>query len=744
MFDIKLLIVEDDLVIRGIYRRVLQGIVSKIILAKNGEEGYEMFRLENPDLILSDIKMPVMNGLDMITKIREESKTVRILIMSAYGESRYFINAIESGVKGFLTKPIKNEDLEKIVSEQANDILLEKNLKEEEKKRIAAELGRKKSDKILNSLSTITTTFFQQGLNESSILLGLKLIGESTQSSRVALYKLDYESDATLALLQNIWRCNDLPETSIHPSAKKFQLNTPMLNKWLQILKTNGYIRGNVSKFDKEDRQLFESNNSKSIIAIPIFVNEDLWGFIILDDTVNERGWTKNEISALYSFAYNLGAALYRKNAEQELIHMNLNLERRVRERTTELEIEVEERTNAQILLRESEEKYRLIYENASEGILLIKNGIIILTNPTMVVLMEAMPKNLIGKQFHEFIKSSNKYELKEFFNSNESGLDEGSFEIMISTKSEKQKWLELKITGIEWDNEPGYLVFAADVTIRKSAQINLKELNKSLENRILQEINNVKQQQELLIQKTKLESLGELSAGLAHEINQPLGGISMGLENILYKMSQGELNNEYINSKINILFQDIDRIKNIIEHVRTFSRDQQNASIEILEVDKVVKNAVSLINKQYLNHQVELNVEIPSSKFITLGNPFRLEQVLLNILSNAKSAVDKRMEVTDDKAYKKQIRILLEKDEEYIYVNISDNGIGMPKKIMDKIFEPFFTTKDQQSGTGLGLSISYGIINEMNGIIRVESEENKCTKLTIELPIIEPRYEET
>lgn len=744
MFDIKLLIVEDDLVIRGIYKRVLQVIVSKIILAKNGEEGYEMFKLENPDLILSDIKMPVMNGLDMITKIREESKTVRILIMSAYGESRYFINAIESGVKGFLTKPIKNEDLEKIITEQANDILLEKNLKEEEKKRIAAELGRKKSDKILNSLSTITTTFFQQGLNESSILLGLKLIGESTLSSRVALYKLDYESDATLALLQNIWRCNDLPETSIHPSAQKFQLNTPMLNKWLQILKTNGYIRGNVSEFDKDDRQLFESNNSKSIIAIPIFVNEDLWGFISLDDTAKERGWTKNEISALHSFAYNLGAALYRKNAEQELIHMNLNLERRVRERTTELEIEVEERTNAQILLRESEEKYRLIYENASEGILLIKNGIIILTNPTMVVLMEAMPKNLIGIQFHEFIKSSNKDELKEFFNSNESGLDEGSFEIMISTKSEKQKWLELKITGIEWDNEPGYLVFAADVTIRKSAQINLKELNKSLENRILQEINNVKQQQEFLIQKTKLESLGELSAGLAHEINQPLGGISMGLENILYKMSQGELNNEYINSKINVLFQDIDRIKNIIEHVRTFSRDQQNASIEILEVDKVVRNTVSLINKQYLNHQVELNVEIPSSKFITLGNPFRLEQVLLNILSNAKSALDKRLEVTNDKAYKKQIRILLEKDEEYIYVNISDNGIGMPKKIMDKIFEPFFTTKDQQSGTGLGLSISYGIINEMNGIIRVESEENKYTKLTIELPIIEPRYEET
>lgn len=738
MFNIKLLIVEDDVVIRGIYQRVLEKTVSTIILAENGEEGYDLFKKEKPDLILSDIKMPVMNGLDMINKIREESKTVRILIMSAYGESRYFINAIESGVKGFLTKPIKNDHLEKIIADQASDILLEKNFKVEEKKRIAAELSREKSDKILNSLSTITTTFLQQGLNESSILLGLKLIGESTMSSRVVLYKLDTLNDPIVAIQQNVWRSDSSMEAFINPLTLKLKINTPMLVRWFKILETNGYIKGNVSEFEKEDKILFESIGSKSIIAIPIFVNEELWGFISLDDIFKEREWTKNEISALYSFAYNLGAALYRKNAEQELIHMNINLERRVAERTKALEIEINEKTKTEELLKESEEKYRLIYENASEGILLIQDGRIVLTNPTMVVLMEIMPKNLIGRQFHEFINSPNRDDLKRFFKSKESNLDEESFEIMISTKKENQKWLELKLTGIDWDGEPGYLVFAADVTLRKNAQVNLKQLNKSLEERILREINNVKQQQELLIQKTKLESLGELSAGLAHEINQPLGGISMGLENIIYKMSQGKLNNEYISSKVNVLFQDIDRIKNIIEHVRTFSRDQQNASVEKLNVDVVVNNAVSLINKQYLSHQVNLFVDIPNGNYITYGNPFRLEQVLLNILSNAKSAVDMRQGNIKDKTFKKQIKILLEKDKEYIYINISDNGVGMTKEVMAKVFEPFFTTKDQQSGTGLGLSISYGIIKEMNGVIRVESEQNACTKLTIELPIIE------
>lgn len=737
MYDIKLLIVEDDIVIRGIYQQVLKKTISTIFLAENGEEGYSKFKEEQPDLILSDIKMPVMNGLDMIHKIRNESKTVRIIIMSAYGESRYFINAIESGVKGFLTKPIRNIQLKKIIEEQAKDILLEKNFKNEEKKRISAELERKKSDKILNTLSTITAAFFQRGLNKATIFSGLKLIGDATESSRVMLYKLDKENEQIVGNLQYIWKEDILSKDFINSKNRKVEINTPMLKKWLKLLQANINIGGNVSDFDFYEREIFESSNSKSLMVIPVFVNEDLWGVIILDDTNKERKWSKNEISALYSFSYNLGAALYRKNSEQELINMNINLERRVKQRTRALEVEITERNNAQLLLRESEEKYRLIYENASEGILLIQNNVIILTNPTMVVLMEKLPRDLIGLPLDNFITSTNKNIVSKFFTANETKNTETSFEIMISTKSKKQKWLELKINGIEWDGEQGYLVFAADVTLRKNAQNNLNNLNKSLENRITQEINNVKKQQELLIQKTKLESLGELSAGLAHEINQPLGGISMGLENIIFKMSQNELDKEYLNSKINVLFKDIDRINNIIEHVRTFSRDQQNTSIELIKVDEVVNTTISFIKRQYFNHQINLDINIPKSEYPTMGNPFRLEQVLLNILSNAKDAVDSKSKRESNKKYKKTIEINLTKNKDSIFISIKDNGVGMAKKIKDKIFEPFFTTKDQHRGTGLGLSISYGIIKEMKGIISVESEENTFTKLNVELPLI-------
>jgi len=736
-YDIKLLLVEDDAIVREVYSRLLAKIISTIIVANNGETGYDLFEKENPDLILTDIKMPVMNGLDMIKKIRGNNSGVKILIMSAYRESRYFINAIEAGVKGFLTKPIKNDDLIRAVSEQANDILLERNLKEAEKKRNTAEIEREKSDKILNSLSEITATIFQYGVNDKSIEYGLKQIAEATQSTRSVIIKFVNNNNKTIAVVQNIYRKNADKVNYPKLPNNEIDVQSPIISRWNQLLTDNKIVGGNVREFEGSLRDIFERLGSKSIIITPIFVNEELWGGIVIEDSVKERDLSKNEEKAMKMVAYNLGAALYRQNVEKELINMNLNLEKMVRERTKALEIEIAERTNAQALLRQSEEKYRQIYENASDGILLIQDSIIVLVNPTMVMLMEKMPRDLIGKKFHSFIESSNKEDLKKFLKSFKPGHDDKPFEVLVSTKTVKEKWLELKINGIDWDGEPAYLLFASDISTRKEAQNSLKKLNKNLEQRIAQEINNVKQQQELLVQKTKLESLGELSAGLAHEINQPLGGISMGLENIIYKTSQNDLEPEYINSKINILFKDIDRIKQIIEHVRTFSREQQSASIKVFNVGDVINNSISLINRLYIHHHINLTVDIPEGEFKVLGNPFRLEQVFLNILSNAKSAVDKKMELEKGSDYQKEIKLSLETVDDHIFIHINDNGIGMPKEVVDKIFEPFFTTKDEESGTGLGLSISYGIIKEMKGIIRVESEPCQCTKLTIELPLI-------
>ena len=181
------------------------------------------------------------------------------------------------------------------------------------------------------------------------------------------------------------------------------------------------------------------------------------------------------------------------------------------------------------------------------------------------------------------------------------------------------------------------------------------------------------------MVQKSKIESIGELSAGLAHEINQPLVGISMGLENIHNRLVGNSLTDEYLKNKINMLFKDIERIQNIINHVRIFSRDQEKLEMEVVDIPLVITNALSLVTRQFVDHEVDLHTHIPDGDFFTHGNGFRLEQVLLNVLSNAKHAVEERGKLKSAD-YNKHITITLEASDNSHTIIIEDNGIGIDR----------------------------------------------------------------
>jgi len=263
-----------------------------------------------------------------------------------------------------------------------------------------------------------------------------------------------------------------------------------------------------------------------------------------------------------------------------------------------------------------------------------------------------------------------------------------------------------------------------------------LNNLNRELEGRVSQEVQKVKQQQQLLVQKSKLEYIGELSAGLSHEVNQPLGGISMGLDNILLRMSEGSLDEKYIQDKFQILFKDIERINQIIQHVRIFSRDQQDSLKEDVDVVRVINNALSLVKMQLKDHQIGLDLQFASEIFLLVGNPYRLEQVFLNLLSNARFAVEEKGRKGGNAGYKKKIAIRCKRNNGFCEIFVKDNGTGISSENINKIFDPFFTTKDEDKGTGLGLSISYGIVKEYGGKIEVQSKEGVFTEFLIQVPL--------
>ena len=115
------------------------------------------------------------------------------------------------------------------------------------------------------------------------------------------------------------------------------------------------------------------------------------------------------------------------------------------------------------------------------------------------------------------------------------------------------------------------------------------------------------------------MESIGELAAGMAHEINQPLGGISMGLDNILFKLTLGSVSDEYLQTKIDAMFHDIDRIRQIISHVRVFSRDQKNLIDDDVSINDVIHDSLSLIRRQYQNHNIKIALKLSEEDYFTV-----------------------------------------------------------------------------------------------------------------------------
>lgn len=270
----------------------------------------------------------------------------------------------------------------------------------------------------------------------------------------------------------------------------------------------------------------------------------------------------------------------------------------------------------------------------------------------------------------------------------------------------------------------------------QKETELRIIEMNKALERRMISEIKKQEKQQLLLAQKSKLESLGTLTAGIAHEINQPLGGISMGLDNVLLRLSDKTLSDDYLKEKINLMFDNVDRVKKIIEHTRKFSRSHKPASFQRVDVNDIINSALLMVTAQFKSHSIMLNLNLSDIIEPIVADKFKLEQVVLNLLSNAIYAVDeKAITAPNPVEYHKTVEVNTWEDEEFAYISVFDNGRGIKQKDLEKIFDPFFTTKKQDKGTGLGLSISYGFIKDILGDIIVESEEGVFTKFVVKIP---------
>jgi len=242
------------------------------------------------------------------------------------------------------------------------------------------------------------------------------------------------------------------------------------------------------------------------------------------------------------------------------------------------------------------------------------------------------------------------------------------------------------------------------------------------------------------LLQSSRLVSLGEMAAGVAHELNQPLGAISTTAGDIYMRLVEGITFSE---DDLKIMMQDVvglvERMGETVEHLRVFSRDTSEEEGAQFSVNEAVRSSLGLIETQLENHGIALSRNLVAGMPEVWGRQHQLEQVVLNLLSNARDAVDEKAEVGGmDAGWRKRIVVqtCLEEDgQPQVVLRVEDNGVGMDEASARRAFEPFYTTKGAEQGTGLGLSISYAIVKKHGGEIHCESRMGEGTTFRVVLP---------
>lgn len=245
------------------------------------------------------------------------------------------------------------------------------------------------------------------------------------------------------------------------------------------------------------------------------------------------------------------------------------------------------------------------------------------------------------------------------------------------------------------------------------------------------------KQLQEELVQASKLATLGTLAAGMAHEMSQPLNVIRIWAENALGRLREGALDPERLEKVLLLVSEQTERMGRIIDHMRTFSRRDDNGS-EVFDPAACVGKAVDLVRHQYALENVAVELAVDADVAAVRGRPLQLEQVVVNLLSNARDAIVE-CRTRDGHGSPGRIDVAVRAAAEGVAISVTDDGGGIPEHVLPRIFDPFFTTKEVGKGTGLGLSIGYGIIDAMRGRIEASNVQHpdggRGVRFTIALP---------
>jgi len=393
---------------------------------------------------------------------------------------------------------------------------------------------------------------------------------------------------------------------------------------------------------------------------------------------------------------------------EEARLRLNTTIQdqnRRLEEANRKLKEEIAERSNAQQALKESRNRYRLLSEAPTEGILFHENGIIMEVNDAFADLVECPRDRLIGMDvISHFVAPEDREQVRKRIQNN----DLRGYEIMGRSASGRMFPAELRARPGELSGQSCRVVTVRDISNRKKTE-------------------------RKLIQSQKMEAVGTLAGGIAHDFNNMLAGIQGNVEIIRHRLDP----QSPYRKRLDTISQIVERGAKLTGQLLGYARGGQT-DVQEIEIPKLINDTLEMFGRA--QRQIRIQTRIGPETPVVKGDPTQIEQVLLNLMINAVHAMPDGGQLFIETG-----ATVLSKGESLVYevvpghyamLSVRDTGLGMDRKTQKQIFDPFFTTKERDQGTGLGLASTYGIVKNHKGYIEVYSEPGVGSQFNILLPV--------
>lgn len=361
---------------------------------------------------------------------------------------------------------------------------------------------------------------------------------------------------------------------------------------------------------------------------------------------------------------------------------------------------------NQQRRLRESQGRYAALFEHANDGISIVAvpEGRLIEVNPRFGQMLGYDQANLVGRRIDELVRPEGA--LSDML----AGAS-GQREVAMLTSRGDAIPASVSFNALPSEHAEMAMMIARDLSERKRIEAEKEEIQRQL------------------FQSSKLASIGELSAGVAHEINNPINCI-INLAELLKDEGSARTQSEL--QIINGIIEEGERIARIVRDLLTFARQDEHQPRQV-DVVETIRNSLSLFGRQLEKEGIRVEVEAEENLPPVMADGLRLRQVIVNMISNARHALAAKR--SEHKLFRMSAKAVECDGKEFVSIEFFDNGIGIPPENLDKVFDPFFTTRRDMGGTGLGLSLSFGIIRSYGGVITVESRLGEYTRFVAKLP---------